>query len=151
MPIAGQSSPELRDGGFLGVVDAAHPSAPCSGGPGDSTQSLTSSCDSDAAYMAISFRAFDPSTGCHSRTTWERARISSESVQKQRPRLAGKFLEREDANIVVVHAQVAAMGLKLRIAHLPVEAARAQQSNVLNLRGAEVYETPDKPEGLLCP
>src|SRR5580700_6442875 len=67
------------------------------------------------------------------------------AIQEQGPRFAGKLLEREHANAIVIDAQESAMCLKLRAAHLPVESARAQQSNVLNLRGAEVCETPDEP------
>ena len=74
-----------------------------------------------------------------------------QAIEDQWPRLAGKLFQRENANVIVIHPQVAAMRLQLRAAYLPVEMTRAAQRRVVDFGGAEVYETPDKPEGLLPP
>jgi hypothetical protein len=43
------------------------------------------------------------------------------------------------------------MGFEFRITYLPVEVTHAAERRFFNLGGAEVYETPDKPESLLRP
>ncbi len=69
-----------------------------------------------------------------------------QALQQQGPGLRGQLLQRQDADLVVVHAQIAAMRLQLRIAHLPVEVACVAQRGVVDLGGTEVHETPDEPE-----
>ncbi len=44
-----------------------------------------------------------------------------QAIEDQWPGLAGKLLQREDADVIVIHAQVATMGLQFRAADLPVE------------------------------
>src|SRR5258708_39415927 len=68
-----------------------------------------------------------------------------QAIEDQGPSLAGKLLQGEDADVIVVHAQVAAMGFQLRVADLPVEMTRAAQRRALNLGRAEVHETPGNP------
>ena len=43
------------------------------------------------------------------------------------------------------------MRFQLRIADLPVEMTRARKRRGIDLGGAEIHETPDKPEGPLRP
>src|SRR5882757_2827030 len=74
-----------------------------------------------------------------------------QAPQQQGSRLAGHLFERKDANVVVIHAEMTTVRLELRIAHLPIEMTRIAQRCFFNLGGAEVYETPDEPEGPLRP
>ena len=81
----------------------------------------------------------------------EVGRDVEQALQEQWPRLAGKLLQREDADIVVVQAQVAAMRFQLRVADLPVEMTRIAQRRVVDLGGAEVDETAQYAKRLLRP
>jgi hypothetical protein len=81
----------------------------------------------------------------------EVCRDVEQAIEDQWPGLAGKLLKREDPEIVVVHAQIATMGFQLRAAHLPVEMTRPAQRRITDFGGAEVYETPDKPESPFRP
>jgi hypothetical protein len=43
------------------------------------------------------------------------------------------------------------MGLQLRVAYLPIQMTRPAQGRVMDFGGAEVHETPDKPESPFRP
>ena len=71
----------------------------------------------------------------------EVGRNIEQALQQQGPRFAGKFFQRKDADVVIVHTQMAAMRLQLRTTHLPVKMAHTEQWRFCNLGGAEVHET----------
>src|SRR5260370_4456804 len=81
----------------------------------------------------------------------EVGRNIEQAMQQQGLRLPWQFFQRKDANVVVVHAQMAAMRLQLRIAHLPVKVTTAAKWRFGNLGGAEVYETAQYAKRLFRP
>ena len=85
------------------------------------------------------------------RDDMEVGRDIQQAVQQQGPRLARQFFQREHTDVEIIQAQMAAMRFKFRIAHLPVQMLHPVQPALLNLEGAEIHETPDEPEGFLCP
>ena len=119
----GQRAAKLRDGGLLGVIDqfilwaGVLPVLKIRDEAGLRVMVMAAATgDFLPRLRVIDWMPFGDDM--------EVRRDVEQAIEEQGPRLAGQFFQREDADIVVVHAQITAMRLQLRIAYLPVEMPR---------------------------
>ena len=71
-----------------------------------------------------------------------------ERLEQERKRVRGGLLEREDADVVVIEAQVRAMTLERGVAGVVVEERVVLEPDAVGLFGRVVQEAPEEGEGL---